>query len=181
MAMMAGIMAIFEMGLSITGQSLILKPPLADDYQEMQNELKELDKSMYSLLYNENEEVDLDPLGSPRGEPLTSSDLCAQLLCRISRNGSGFCMGEDGLPPAPPAVEELLGVYESNNSPSGDWSDSCALELSKNSLELSKKYRWLIRPEPLSESDFPYQLFSCGLNYEGLKPDLIKCNFESSL
>lgn len=172
-AMMVGIMAVFEMGLSLTGQSLILKPRLDADYIEKVNELKDLDKTMYSLLYQENLIQGLDSLGSPTGEPLRGSDLCAQLLCRIRRNSGVICLGEDGLTGTPPPVDELSAVDESSSSPSGQWSDSCA-------LALAHEYRWLIRPESQADSEYPYQLFSCSLKYEGLNPDLIKCNFESS-
>ena len=173
--MMTGIMAVVEMGLSLTGQPFILKPLLSSGQKESINELQGFDKSLLDLLYKVNEVEYLDPLGSLKNsEPLKKSSLCGEVLCRVDRNK--FCMGED--PPVggtpPPPVDVLSGIYESENSPSGEfWSDSCA-------LQLGEKYRFLIRPDSGIDKNFPYFLYSCSLSDRGFSADLSKCSIESS-
>ena len=171
--MMTGIMTIFEMGLSLTGQSFILKPLLSADRVSSKNELKGFDNTFLDLLYAENQDTSLDPLGSPKASsPLKSASLCAQVLCRINRNN--FCLGEN--PPVdallPPPVDGLNGINESTSSPSGElWSDACA-------LEIGDKYRFLIRPDSGIDNSFPYHLYSCSLKYDGIESDFSSCNVE---
>ena len=76
---MTGIMAMVEMGLSLKGQSFILKPLLTSSQKESINELKQLDQNVLLLLYEKHEVHGLDPLGSPKGSPLKGSFLCAQV------------------------------------------------------------------------------------------------------
>ena len=172
--MMTGIMAVVEMGLSLTGQSFILKPFLNSGQKESINELKHLDQNMLLLLSKKHEVQGLDPLGAPKGSPLKSSSLCVQVMCRINRQA--FCLGEVSDPgrPLPPPVESLKGLGQSDNSPSGQWSNSCA-------LEMGDKHRFLIRSDSQIDDDLPYYLYSCSLNDQGLKSDLGKCSIESSL
>ena len=133
--MMTGIMAVFEMGLSIFGQSLILKPLLNSAQKDSINELKGLDQDLLHLLSKKHEVEMLDPLGSQRNSPLRSSSLCGEILCRINREK--FCLGEksDGNE-LPPPVSSLEGLGQSSATPSGEWSDACALDL------VEKKYRF---------------------------------------
>ena len=174
--MMTGIMAVFEMGLSISGQSLILKPLLNSAQKDSINELKGLDQDLLHLLYKKHE-VDemldplLDPLGSQRNSPLRSSSLCGEILCRINREK--FCLGEksDGNE-LPPPVSSLEGLGQSSATPSGEWSDACALDL------VEKKYRFLIRPDSQINEQFPYYMYSCILSRETSKFDPSKCDFE---
>ena len=171
--MMTGIMAVVEMGLSLTGQSFILKPLLSSEQKESINKLKQLDQDVLLLLSKKHEVQGLDPLGSPKGSPLKGSSLCTQVMCRINRQS--VCLGEasDAGRPLPPPVESLKGLVQSDNLPSGQWSDSCA-------LEMGDKYRLLIRSDSQIDEDFPYYLYSCSLSNQGLESDLGKCNIESS-
>ena len=172
--MMTGIMAVFEMGLSLTGQPFILKPLLSPGQKESINELKQLDREVLLLLFKEHEVEGLDPLGSPKGSPLKGSSLCTQVMCRINRQS--FCLGEasdtDRL--LPPPVEVLKGLSQSDHSPSGEWSDSCA-------LEMGGQHRFLIRSDSHIDEDLPYYLYSCSYNDQGIESDLGKCSIESSL
>ena len=172
--MMTGIMAVVEMGLSLTGQSFVLKPLLGSAQKESINELKQLDQNMLLLLSKKHEVQGLDPLGSPKGSPLQGSSLCSQVICRINRQE--FCLGEasDIGRPLPPPVESLKGLGQSDNSPSGQWSNSCA-------LEMGVKHRFLIRSDSQINRDLPYYLYSCSMNDHLLGSDVSKCSFESSL
>lgn len=172
--MMTGIMAVVEMSLSLTGQSFILKPLLSSAQNDSINELKQIDRDVLLLLSKEHEVLGLDPLGSPKGSPLKGSTLCTQVMCRINRQA--FCLGEasDTGQPFPPPVDSLRGLVQSDNSPSGQWSNSCV-------LEMGKKHRFLIRSDSQPDKDLPYYLYSCSLNDQGLESDLSKCSIESSL
>ncbi len=170
--MMTGIMTVVEMGLSLTGQSLISKPFLSNEQRNSMDALRELDKEMLLLLSKKHEVQGLDPLGSPELTPLKGSTLCRQVLCRIKRQES--CLGEDGASPQPESVKELLKFDESAHATSGKWTDSCA-------LEMDNKYRLLIRPDSQIDRRFPYYLYSCVLNRESSESESIKCNFETSL
>ena len=177
--MMTGIMAVFEMGLSLTGQSLVFDPLPPLEQENSMNKLKELDESLLGLLHQKHEVDQLDPLGSLKDSPLRSSALCDQVLCRINRPGEGYCLGEkkddDRSPPQP--VKELSKLVQSVHPPEKEWSNACALDAA---LETGQ-YRFLIRSDFKVDKDLPYRMYSCALKYEGLEPDLFKCNFETSL
>ena len=172
--MMTGIMTVVQMGLSLTGQSFILKPLLASGQKELINELKQLDQNVLLLLSKKHEVQGLDPLGSPKGSPLKASSLCAQVMCRINRQA--FCLGEasDAAQPLPPPIHSLKGLVQAEKSPSGEWSNSCA-------LEMGDKHRFLIRSDSQIDEDLPYYLYSCSLNDQLLGSDLRKCSIELSL
>jgi hypothetical protein len=172
--MMTGIMAVVEMGLSLTGQSFILKSLLSSVQKESINELKQLDQDLLRLLSKTHEVQGLDPLGSPKGSPLKGSSLCTQVMCRINRQS--FCLGEasDAGRPLLPPVESLRGLGQSDNFPSGQWSNSCA-------LERGGKHRFLIRSDSQIDENLPYYLYSCSLYDQGLESDLGKCSIEASL
>ena len=194
-AMMTGIMAITEMGMSLTGQSLISKP-LNSEKDVAMNTLKGFDEAMLGILYERHKEQGvngemLDPLGSPIEpigvEPLKSSALCQQVLCRINRTQS--CLGEKfGVnEPLPSPVSVLKdfeepGKFDSERLPSGSWSNSCALNLKINGRD---KYRFLIFPDTDVDEKFPYHAFSCALKYNGISPEghgaPTKCDVESGL
>ena len=174
--MMTGIMAVVEMGLSLTGQSPFFDPLPTPEQENSMNKLKELDKSLLGLLYQKYEVGHLDPLGSLKNSPpLKSSALCDQVLCRINRPGDGYCLGEkeNNLSPQAP-LEELSELAESVYPPEKEWSNSCA-------LEVDEQYRFLIRPDSQMDKEMPYYMYSCALKYEGLEPDSVKCDFEASL
>ena len=172
--MMTGIMAVVEMGLSLTGQSFILKSLPSSVQKESINELKQLDKDLLRLLSKTHEVQGLDPLGSPKGSPLKGSSLCTQVMCRINRQS--FCLGEasDAGRPLLPQVESLRGLGQSEYFPSGQWSNSCA-------LERGGKHRFLIRSDSQIDENLPYYLYSCSLYDHGLESDSRKCSIESSL
>ena len=172
--MMTGIMAVVEMGLSLTGQSFVLKSLLSSSQKESINELKQLDQNLLLLLSNKHEVQGLDPLGSPKGSPLKGSSLCSEVICRINRKE--FCLGEasDVGRTLPPAVESLKGLGQSDNSPSGQWSNSCA-------LDMGIKHRFLIRSDSHIDQELPYYLYSCSLNDQLSGSDFGKCSIESSL
>ena len=158
--MMTGIMAVIEMGLTLTSQSLILKPPSLGLKTSIMDTLKGHDKIVLSLLYEPNLVQGLDPLGSPVKSPLKSSELCAQIISSLK------------------SVDKLAAIDVSNTSPSGVWSNSCALEL--ENPELKKRYRFLIQPNALIDEKFPYNLFSCVLDDRASPSSTRKCNFESN-
>ena len=168
--MMTGIMAVVEMGLSLTGQSFVLKPLLGSAQKESINELKQLDQNLLLLLSKKHQVQGLDPLGSLKGSPLKGASLCSQVICRINRQA--LCLGEVSNVGRP--VESLKGLAQSDNSPSGQWTNSCA-------LEMGVKHRFLIRSDSQIDENLPYYLYSCSLHDQGLESDLGKCSIESSL
>ena len=82
--MMTGIMAVVEMGLSLTGQSLLLKPddPYRQDF--LTKAVGKRDQQMLNLLHDSD---DLDAIG----RSLENAELCDQLLCRSSPSGAASC------------------------------------------------------------------------------------------
>ncbi len=168
--MMTGIMAVFEMGLSLTGQSILLKPD--DPYQQnlQSNAVGKRDQQMLNMLHNQD---DLNFIG----RSLSGSDLCDQLLCRSSPAGAARCRPVTSSAPANAlandAGERLPGLAEltrSGVSPpnvDGFLSNACALQVGM--------HRLLIQPDQARiRSQYPYRLFSCVLT-EGST-----CKFESS-
>ena len=161
--MMAGIMSVVEMGLSLTGQSLLLKP--IDPYQQSflgSTSVQARDREMLDLLHNQD---DLDAIE----RSLQGSELCQQLLCRISTRGLAGCLGTNAV--AQDAESRLSNLGNLSQSgvvaPAGDWSTSCALQ--------SGSHRLLIRPDPNPvDKQIPYRLFSCVLSGEST------CDFESN-
>ena len=74
--MMTGIMAVLEMGLSLTGQSLLLKP--IDSYQQNRvlNAVGKRDQQMLNLLHNQ---VDLDAIGRSLQSTALVSNCCVEV------------------------------------------------------------------------------------------------------
>ena len=162
MMMMSGIMAVLEMGLSLTGQSLLLKP--VDPYQQnlIANAVGVRDQQMLNLLHNQD---DLDAIG----RSLQGSALCQQLLCRISLRGVAGCSGGNAVAEDAGSRLSNLGNLSQGGvvTPVGNWSTSCSLQ--------SGSHRLLIQPDPDPvDSQIPYRLFSCVLSGEST------CQFESN-
>ena len=158
--MMTGIMAVVEMGLSLTGQSLLLKP--IDSYQQNRvlNAVGKRDKQMLSLLHDQ---VDLDAIG----RSLQSTALCDQLLCRSSLLGAANCAAANSL--VEDAETRLPNLKDLTQTgvipPSGDWANACALQ--------SGSHRLIIQPDPAPvDPGLPYRLFSCVLSGASM------CDFE---
>jgi len=150
--MMTGIMAVIEMGLSLTGQSLVLKPD--DPYQQnlVLNLVGKRDQQMLNMLHKPS---DLDAIG----RSLEGAALCDQLLCRSSPSASAGCRQATLLVPA-----NVLALDARNRLPqlasltragvSSTLSKACALQVGV--------HRLLIQPDPNPvDRKFPYRLFSC--------------------
>ena len=160
--MMTGIMAVLEMGLSLTGQSLLLKP--IDSYQQNRvlNAVGKRDQQMLSLIHDQ---VDLDAIG----RSLQSTALCDQISCRSSLLGVANCTSVNSLVEDAetrfPNLQDLTqaGVIP----PSGDWANACVLQSSSHRLIIQ------LDPAPV-DSQLPYRLFSCVLGESRV------CDFEFS-
>ena len=168
--MMTGIMAVMEMGLSLTGQSLLLKPD--DPYQQnlVANAVGRRDRQMLNMLHHHD---DLDAMG----RSLQSAELCDQLLCRSSPGGAASCRSATDSVPANvlaldagtrlPELAQLTRAGVSPPDANGFLSNSCALQVGM--------HRLLIQPDPAPiDPQIPYRLFSCVLTEDP------RCDFESS-
>ena len=168
--MMTGIMAVVEMGLSLTGQSILLKPD--DLYQQnfVTKAVGKRDQQMLNLLHNQD---DLDAIG----RSLKGSELCRQLLCRSSSGGAAGCSAASGSVPGNalavdaeerlPELAELTLVGVSQPAEDGFLSNACALQVGM--------HRLLIQPDPAPvDPKIPYRLFSCYL------ADSSTCEIESN-
>lgn len=155
--MLTGIMVLFEVGLALTGQSLLEQRSELDAYQNVVNASDHLFLKMLT------QPQDVEAIGSGR----YGTDLCQQILCRIQ--GVNCRFGNTKNP--------LYVVLESYGTPklslsSGVWSSSCALE--KQLDGSSFIHRVLIRANRDS-LDYGYELYSCVV--EGDRPDP-RCLFE---
>ena len=155
--MVTGIMAIFEMGLSLRGQSDLLKP--VDPYQGYN-----LDQEMLSLLYHP-EHIAVIQASLDQG-----GDLCTSVLDRRDE-----CVGlseDDDVPDSCMGMEDssLQRLVKSGVPTNGIWFDSCALESTVD------RHRMLLQLDPVQRvNSSPYRLFSCGLSV-----DQAICKFESA-
>ena len=167
---MTGIMAVVEMGLSLTGQSILLKPD--DLYQQnfVIEALGKREQQMLNMLHNQD---DLDAIG----RSLKGSELCDQLLCRSSAGGAAGCSPAGGSVPGNvlavdaaerlPELAELTLVGVSQPAADGFLSNACALQVGM--------HRLLIQPDPAPvDPKIPYRLFSCYL------ADSSTCELESN-
>ena len=170
MMMMTGIMAVVEMGLSLTGQSILLKPD--DLYQQnfVTKAVGKRDQQMLNLLHNQD---DLDAIG----RSLKGSELCRQLLSRSSSAGAACCSAASGSVSGNvlavdaeerlPDLAELTLVGVSQPAEDGFLSNACALQVGM--------HRLLIQPDPAPvDPKIPYRLFSCYL------ADSSTCEIESN-
>lgn len=167
--MMTGIMAVMEMGLSLTGQSLLSKP--SDPYQQnlLSNAVRKRDQQMLNLLHTRN---DLDFMG----RSLQGSSLCDQVLCRSSPAGAAHCRSATEEIPANvlandagERLSELAALTRAGVSPpdaDGFLSNACALQVGM--------HRLVIQPDSAQvEPQIPYRLFSCVLT------ESATCKFEA--
>ena len=156
-AMLTGIMVLFEVGLALTGQSLVDEQPEFEVYQDVVNSSDRLFQRMLT------EPQDLLAIGTGR----YGSVLCQQILCRIHgvncRSGNTKNPSYAGL--------KAYGATKLS-PPDGQWLSSCALERQLD--ESNSIHRILIRASR-DRLGFGYELFSCVV--EGNRPDP-RCLFE---
>ena len=166
--MMTGIMAVFEMGLSLTGQSLLLKPD--DPYREslVTDKVGVRDQEMLRLL------LDSEHLAAIDSDEDPAKDLCDKVLERISiEEGSRCYLDGEYIPSKSCDDARLLGdLKDANDSEIEQLPNACALR--SDSL-----HRMLLQKDPDPEDSLkpiPYRLFSCVL------PDgkTTVCDFELS-
>ena len=126
-AMLTGIMVLFEVGLALTGQSLVDEQSELEGYQDV---VKSSDRLFQRML---TDPQDLQAIGTGR----YGSGLCQQITCRIQ--GVNCSSGN--------AKNPLYVGLERYSTPKympsiGVWSSSCVLE-----GELDERvHRLLIRP-----------------------------------
>ena len=153
--MLTGIMAMFDMGLSLTGQQSLLSPP-ADPYTGGSTEQR-ADRLWLKLL------SDSDALDSI-GRDLSSRSLCNQLLCRVSPAGEARCDAENAYQPG----YDSLGEFADSLIADSGHPFPSACVFSKGD------HRVLIVPQEV-EPAVPYVMYSCltsSRNSAGL------CSFE---
>jgi len=132
--MMTGIMTVVEMGLSLTGQSLLSKPD--DPYQ--QNRLAgKRDQDMLRLLHNPD---DLDDLG----RSLQGAELCKKLLTVARNAGARF-----------PYLQDLSQAGVASQAEDSD--KECILQTGNYRMLIQPD------PAP-SDPEVPYRLISCVLS-----------------
>ena len=156
-AMMTGIMVLFEVGLALTGQSLLEEPPHSDVYRDVSSSADQLFQRMLS------EPLELKSLGTGRYGPV----LCQQILCRIYGIGCGYGNRQT------PQYAGLKGYSMPTSTPSaGVWSSSCVLERQLD--QGGYTHRLLIRPNR-KRSERGYELYSCVVKETSLDQ---RCLFE---
>ena len=140
-AMLTGIMAMFEMGLSLSGQSLL---PHAVDPYFSSNDAAEADRALFKLLSSDD---DLNLIGRNRKDTV----LCAEIIKRIDERNSGKCnpSGINSSHYCP-----LKGIKQAKDKPVKGWGSACGLTL--------PPHRILILPSDVST--VPYQIYSCVLS-----------------
>jgi len=156
-AMLTGIMLLFDVGLALTGQSLLEERSEFDAYQDVVNGSDRLFQGMLT------QPQDVQAIGTGR----YGSVLCEQIICRIQ--GVGCRSGNTKNP--------LYAALESYSTPrytppTGVWSSSCALEGELDNSGVI--HRLLIRPNR-DRLDLGYELYSCIV--ETKRPDS-RCLFE---
>ena len=160
--MMAGIMAIFEFGLSITGQEGQLLPPV-DPYFEVEGlPQRSADREYLSLLNSPDVLLAIGEQSSQR--------LCNCLKCRVNQSGqvdldptlcersvlvSPHCEGPDKI------AQGYLFLDGYKDAPvlaaaneSKFFSSACAL------TKISADHRVLVRPNDVDPVE-PYEIYSC--------------------
>lgn len=159
-AMLTGIMAMFEMGLSLTGQQSLLSPP-NDAYTGGTPEQRD-DRLWMQLLHDSDA---LDAIG----RNLRSQSLCDQLLCRVSEVQEKRCKGENGFEDGYGSLAVFSdtvidpAVYSRHPFPG-----ACVLT--------NGTHRVLIVPQE-GEPEAPYGLYSC---LTGGRSSGGQCSFEGS-
>ena len=155
--MLTGIMVLFEVGLALTGRSLVGEQSEFEVYQDVVNSSDRLFQRMLT------EPQDLLAIGTGRD----GSVLCQQIFCRI--HGINCRSGNTKSP-----LYAGLKSYETPRMSlaSGQWLSSCVLERQLD--ESSAIHRILIRAGR-SRLDFGYELFSCVVDGNRPAP---RCLFE---
>ena len=160
--MMTGIMAVVEMGLSLTGQSLVLKPN--DPYQQnlLANGVGRRDQKMLGLLQDPAHLAAIEAVVNP------AKDLCDKVLDRITIEVNSQCYpGGEYAQSQACNDARLLGELVDADDPKKF--PACA-------LQVDSVHRLLLQRDPDPEdSQIPYRLFSCVLSGAST------CAFESSL
>jgi len=154
--MMSGIMAIFEMGLLLTGQSMLPTP--ADVYLA-NSSVKERDKTRLEFLLDQKD---------------ACVENCGDVAERVMKSFSEL-VEDDGLCGALNRIDDI----DEGDVPKwaliseGRWSNSCQLSLGSHRAVVKKN----------SDARLvPYQLFSCDLEGENTwydnKLGIYRCSFE---
>ena len=148
MAMLTGIMAIMEMGLSLTGRSLL---PLPQNQYLTSTSVKLMDRHLLGLLADTKNESEL----------LIPRDLSGQRLCDSLKDAyNNYPL--NSLPN--PWIEDSVLMEEYANDPQSFWRLSCVLN------DSSSRHHVLINPDLQTGS---YELFSCVLPVKKTR-----CKFE---
>lgn len=160
--MMTGIMAVVEMGLSLTGQSLLLNSN--DPYRQnlLTNGVGKRDQKMLGIL---QDPAHLAAIDSDEDD---DKDLCDKVLDRIAIEVRSQCYpGGEYVESQACDEARLLGDLVDADDPKKF--PACA-------LQVDLVHRLLLQRDPDPEdSQIPYRLFSCVLS------DTSTCDFESSL
>ena len=163
--MMTGIMAVVEMGLSLSGQSLLLKPNAPYRQNLLTNGVRRRDQKMLGLLQDPTHLAAIDAVDNP------AKDLCDKVLDRITIKVNSQCYpGGEYVESQACDDARLLGELVDADDPQVEkLPNACA-------LEVDAVHRLLLQKDPDPEdSQIPYRLFSCVLS------DASTCDFESSL
>lgn len=174
-AMLTGIMLLFDVGLALTGQSLLEERSDFDAYQDVVNGSDRLFQEMLT------QPQDLQAIGTGR----YGSDLCTQIMCRIQSPGIGCRSGNSNNPryEGLDYVQPILDYSTPRITPAiGMWASCCALErfidcdpgLDPGCANANYIHRILIRPSR-DRLDLGYELYSCIV--ERKHPDS-RCLFE---
>ena len=156
-AMLTGIMVLFEVGLALTGQSLVDEQSELEGYQDV---VKSSDRLFQRML---TDPQDLQALGTGR----YGSGLCQQIICRIQGIN---CSSSNAESPLYTGLQSYSTPKYTTSA--GVWSSSCALE---GELDDGKRiHRLLIRPSR-NRLDLGYELYSCIIERKGPDP---RCMFE---
>ena len=163
--MMTGIMAVVEMGLSLSCKSLLLK--LNAPYQQnlLTYRVRRRDQKMLGLLQDPAHLAAIDAVVDP------VKDLCDKVLDRITIEVNSQCYpGGEYVESQACADARLLGELIDADDPQVEkFPNTCALEVDE------VHHRLLLQRDPDPEdSQIPYRLFSCVLS------DASTCDFESS-
>lgn len=140
-AILAGTMAMFEFGLSLTSQQGQMSPS-SDPY--LGGTLEQRDDRLWLQLINDKDVLDV------LGRDLSSQSLCDQLACRVNSLASTRCSGDnqhaDGF-------ESLAFFQDSLVNDSGHpFPSACVLT--------KGEHRVLVVPMP-DQPAMPYGLYSC--------------------
>ena len=155
MVMLSGIMTIFEMGLSLTGQSQLSTPPdpyfLGSPGLLSPSAMQMLDRKFQERL--EDEEEPFDDLVKAQKD-LLPEEQQGQALCAAldTIDGLGWLLITEGY-----------------------WQGGCQRNQMFNINRDSVSHRMIIGKNPEDSTNDSYQLFSCSRLYDG---ETAKCHFD---